>query len=108
MPLETVPPTSLPPCIILILAGFHILAPGGGVNALPYFQVVASNGPWFTDPGCACSIALVSTPAGAASGTVFCAAPGVSAAPRNPVTAAAASINWVRYVMVLLPCDFRR
>src|ERR1700704_6802932 len=74
MPLETVPPTSLPPCIILILAGFHILAPGGGVNALPYFQVAASNGPWFTDPGGACSSALVSTPAGAASGNAFCAA----------------------------------
>ena len=42
MPDDTVPPTSLPPDISLILAGFQIFVPGGGVKALPYFQVPIS------------------------------------------------------------------
>src|SRR5262245_64265715 len=74
MPEETVPPTSLPPDISLILAGFHILVPGGGVKALPYFQVFILNGPWLTAPAGAISLALLSTPAGAAIGNSFCCA----------------------------------
>src|SRR5215475_7621835 len=72
MPDDTVPPTSLPPDISLILAGFQILVPGGSVKALPYFQVVISNGPWLTAPAGAISLALLSTPAGAASGNWLC------------------------------------
>jgi len=72
MPEETVPPTSLAPsCMSLILAGFQILAPGGGAKALPYFQVVASKGPWLTAPGGATCRALLSPPAGAANGNRF-------------------------------------
>jgi hypothetical protein len=67
MPLDRVPPTSFPPDISLILAGFHTFVPGGGVKAVPYFQVFMSNGPWFTAPGGDTSLALLSTPAGAAS-----------------------------------------
>src|SRR5579871_1572052 len=74
MPFDRVPPTSLPPDISLILAGFQILAPGGGVKAVPYFQVFMSNGPWFTAPGGAASLALLSIPAGAASGNCVCCA----------------------------------
>src|SRR5258707_13319796 len=74
MPDDTVPPTSLPPDISLILAGFHILAPGGGVKALPYFQVFILYGPWLTAPAGAISLALLSTPAGAANGNSFCCA----------------------------------
>src|SRR5262249_8763169 len=74
MPFDTVPPTSLPPDISLILAGFQILAPAGGVKAVPYFQAVMSNGPWFTAPGGATSLALLSTPAGAAIGNWLCCA----------------------------------
>ena len=33
MALNTVPPVTLPPCIILSLTGFQIFAPGGGLNA---------------------------------------------------------------------------
>src|SRR6266849_3878720 len=72
MPDDTVPPTNLPPDISLILAGFHILVPGGGVKALPYLQVFISNGPWLTAPAGAISLALLSTPARAANGKSFC------------------------------------
>src|SRR5262249_23125834 len=72
MPDETVPPTSLPPDISLILAGFHTFVPAGGVKTLPYFQVFILNGPWFTAPAGAMSLALLSTPAGAAIGNSFC------------------------------------
>src|SRR6266849_5355618 len=74
MPDDRVPPTNLPPDISLILAGFHILVPGGGVKALPYFQVFILNGPWLTAPAGAISLALLSTPAGAAIGNSFCCA----------------------------------
>src|ERR1700733_200716 len=104
MPLDTVPPTSLPPCISLILAGFQILLPGGGVKALPYFQVSALNLPWFTAPDGANSLALLSTPAGAASGNGFCAAAGAGAAPRNPMAAPAARIIWLPHFMICPPC----
>src|ERR1700730_217811 len=105
MPLPTVPPTSLPPCNSLILAGFQILPPGGGVKALPYFQVPASNCPWFTAPGGASARALLSTPAGAASGNESCA--GASVAPRSPMPAPAARVSCVRYFMACLPLPFR-
>src|SRR6266436_1488343 len=75
MPDDTVPPTSLPPDISLILAGFHTLVPGGGVKALPYFQVFILYGPWLTAPAGAISRALLSTPAGAAIGNSFFCAP---------------------------------
>src|SRR3984893_3192709 len=107
MPLPTVPPTSLPPCISLILAGFQILAPGGGVKASPYFQAPASNCPWFTAPGGATARALLSTPAGAASGNEFCAVPGASVAPRSAMPAPAARMSCVRYFMACLPLAFR-
>jgi hypothetical protein len=65
---QTVPPTILPPCISLILAGFQIFVPGGALKALPYFQFDMLNGPWFTAPGGATCLALLSRPAGAARG----------------------------------------
>jgi hypothetical protein len=70
---RTVPPTTLPPSISLILAGFHSFSPDGAVKAgaLPYFQVDMSNGPWFTAPGGATMRALLSLPAGAASGNLL-------------------------------------
>src|SRR5215468_8851103 len=74
MPLDKVPPTSLPPDVSLILAGFQTFVPGGGLKTGPYFQVEASNGPWLTAPAGAISRALLSTPAGAAIGKRFCCA----------------------------------
>jgi len=74
--LKTVPPVTLPPCMILSFAGFQIFAPAGGLNAVPYFQAAALNGPWFTAPGGATIRALLSVPAGAASGN--CVAPGLA------------------------------
>src|SRR5713101_4832945 len=98
MPDDTVPPTSLPPDISLILAGFHTLAPGGGVKALPYFQVFILNGPWLTAPAGATSLALLSTPAGAAIGKSFCCA---SAAVTDiPTTAHAAAIATKSLIIV--------
>src|SRR5262245_50013349 len=49
----------LAPDSSLILAGFHTLVPGGGVKALPYFQVFILNGPWLTAPAGAISLALL-------------------------------------------------
>ena len=45
VPLKNVPPVTLPPCIIFSLTGFQIFAPGGGLNAGPYFHLAGSNGP---------------------------------------------------------------
>ena len=67
---KNVPPVTLPPCIIFSFTGFQIFAPGGGLNAGPYFQVAGSNGPWLTAPAGATIRALLSLPAGAASGKV--------------------------------------
>ena len=53
-------------------SGARQVAPAGALKALPYFQVPASNGPWFTAPGSPVSRARLSTPAGAASGNWFC------------------------------------
>src|SRR5689334_23220841 len=66
--LNSVPPVTLPPCIILSFTGFQIFDPAGGLKAGPYFQAAASNGPEFTAPGGAVLIAPLSLPAGAASG----------------------------------------
>src|SRR5712671_6160387 len=90
MPDDTVPPTSLPPDSSLILAGFHILVPGGAVKALPYFQVLMLNGPWLTAPAGATSLALLSTPAGAANGNWLCCA--CATAPDRHKSAHAADI----------------
>src|SRR5215467_3626457 len=98
MPDETVPPTSLPPDISLILAGFHILVPGGGVKALPYFQVFILYGPWLTAPAGATSLALLSTPAGAAIGNSLCCA--FAAVADMPTTAHAAAIATKSLVIV--------
>src|SRR5215470_15322146 len=98
MPDDTVPPTSLPPDISLILAGFHTLVPGGGVKALPYFQVFILNGPWLTAPGGAISLALLSTPAGAAIGNSFCCAS--APAPDRQTTAHAAAIAKKSFIIV--------
>jgi hypothetical protein len=68
--LKSVPPVTLPPCIIFSFTGFQIFAPAGGLNAGPYFHVDGSNGPWLTAPGGATVFALLSLPAGAASGKV--------------------------------------
>src|SRR6266567_4377985 len=67
----TVPPTSLPPCISLILAGFQIFVPAGALKAEPYFQVDILYGPGLIAPGGATALALLSLPAGAASGNGF-------------------------------------
>src|SRR5213594_3045657 len=72
--LKSVPPVTLPPCIIFSLTGFQICDPEGGLNAGPYFQFAALNTPWFTAPAGATLRALLSRPAGAASGN--CVAPG--------------------------------
>src|SRR5262245_21723259 len=98
MPDDTVPPTSLPPDSSLILAGFHTLVPGGGVKALPYFQVFILNGPWLTAPAGAISLALLSTPAGAAIGNSFCCAP--AAVTDMPTTAHAAAIAMKSLIIV--------
>src|SRR5258708_31918135 len=104
MPDDTVPPTSLPPDISLILAGFHTLVPGGGVKALPYFQVFILNGPWLTAPAGATSLALLSTPAGAAIGKAFCCA---SAAGTDlPNNAHPEAIATKSLSHLFLPCFF--
>src|SRR5258708_27809757 len=90
MPDDTVPPTSLPPDISLILAGFHTLVPGGGVKTLPYFQVFILNGPWLTAPAGAISLALLFTPAGPAIGNSVCCA---SAAGTGTPTGAHSAAN---------------
>src|SRR5258708_1297661 len=100
MPDDTVPPTSLPPDSSLILAGFHTLVPGGGVKALPYFQVFILNGPWLTAPAGATSLALLSTPAGAAIGKSFCCAS--AAVTDTPTTAHAAAIATKSLIIVFL------
>ena len=99
---RTVPPTSLPPCISLSLAGFQILVPGGGLKALPYFQVDMSYGPWFTAPGGATCLALLSLPAGAASGNCFGAC---CAHTCGTATPSAAHVNdiLIRFHMLCLP-----
>ena len=76
MALNSVPPVTLPPCIIFSFTGFQIFAPAGGLNAGPYFHVAGSNGPWFTAPAGAAMRALLSLPAGAASGN--CVVPGAA------------------------------
>ena len=68
MALNSVPPVTLPPCISLSFTGFQIRAPDGGLNAGPYFQVAGSKAPWLTAPAGATFLALLSVPAGAASG----------------------------------------
>src|SRR5260370_40538508 len=98
MPDDTVPPPCLPPDTNLILAGFHILAPGGGVKALPYFQVFILNGPWLTAPAGATSLALLSTPAGAAIGKSFCCASATGT--DMPTTAHAAAIATKSLIIV--------
>src|SRR6266436_138871 len=98
MPDDTVPPTSLPPDISLILAGFHTLVPGGGVKALPYFQVFILYGPWLTAPAGAISRALLSTPAGAAIGNSFCCAP--AAVTDMPTTAHVAAIAMKSLIII--------
>src|SRR5437660_658308 len=104
MPDDTVPPTNLPPDISLILAGFHTLVPGGGVKALPYFQVFMLNGPWLTAPAGAISRALLSTPAGAAIGNWLCCA--CATAPDRHKTAHAADIptNCVLIISSAISC----
>jgi hypothetical protein len=59
---------TLPPCCIFTLTGFQIALPAGGSNAVPYFQVAASNGPWLMAPAGGFARAPLSVPAGAASG----------------------------------------
>jgi hypothetical protein len=44
------------------------LEPAGASKAGPYFQLFMSNGPWLTAPAGATVRALLSLPAGAASG----------------------------------------
>src|SRR5438874_7855782 len=68
--LNTVPPVTLPPCIILSFTGFQILASAGGRNCGPYFHVAGSGIPVFTAPAGAVFIAPLSLPAGAAKGKV--------------------------------------
>ena len=70
MALNTVPPVTLPPCIIFSFTGFQIFEPAGALNAVPYFHVAGSNGPWLTAPAGATARAPLSLPAGAASGNV--------------------------------------
>jgi hypothetical protein len=60
----------------LSLAGLQIFDDAGGLNAGPYFQAAALNGPWFTAPGGATIRALLSEPAGAARGN--CVVPGLA------------------------------
>ena len=72
--LNSVPPVTFSPRIIFSFTGFQIFDPAGGLNAVPYFQVAGSNAPWFAAPGGATFRALLSLPAGAASGN--CVAPG--------------------------------
>ena len=43
--LKSVPPVTLPPCVILTFTGFQTCAPAGELNAGPYFHVAGSNGP---------------------------------------------------------------
>jgi hypothetical protein len=67
-------------------AGFQIVVPDGALKAEPYFQVDMLNGPWLTAPGGAAALALLSLPAGAASGNAFgacCAAACQTAMPRT-------------------------
>jgi hypothetical protein len=66
--LNTVPPVTLPPCIIFSLTGFHTCEPVGGLNAGPYFQLAGLNAPWLIAPAGATARALLSFPAGAANG----------------------------------------
>src|SRR5258705_1130702 len=103
MPDDTVPPTSLPPDISLILAGFHTLVPGGGVKTLPYFQVFILNGPWLTAPAGAISLALLSTPAGAAIGNSFCCA---SAAVTDTQTVAHAAAIAMKSLIIVSSATF--
>ena len=74
MALNSVPPVTLPPCSILSFTGFQIFAPGGGLNAVPYFHVAGSKGPVLTAFAGAVVSARLSTPAGAASGNAAGAA----------------------------------
>jgi hypothetical protein len=53
---------------IFSFTGFQIFVPGGGANAVPYFQVAGSKGPVLTALGGASVIARLSVPLGAASG----------------------------------------
>src|SRR5262245_6010547 len=72
--LNSVPPVTLPPWFIFTFTGFQIFDPAGGSKAGPYFHVLGLNGPVLTAPGGATFFALLSRPAGAASGN--CVAPG--------------------------------
>src|SRR5689334_465906 len=64
--LNTVPPVTLPPCIIFNFTGFQIFDPGGASNAVPYFHDEGLKGPWLTAPAGATPRALLTLPAGAA------------------------------------------
>src|ERR1700728_2798438 len=66
--LNTVPPVTFSPFIILIITGFQILASGGASKAGPYFHLAGSSMPWLTAPAGAFVIAPESLPAAAASG----------------------------------------
>src|ERR1700761_5556381 len=72
--LKSVPPVTLPPAFIFSITGFQILAPGGESQALPNFQVLSSNLPWFRAPAGALSMAWLSSPALAARGYLAMAA----------------------------------
>src|SRR5262245_21216486 len=74
--LNSVPPVTLPPSIILSFTGFQTFAPSGRLNAAPYVQVVRSNGPCFTALVGAKRCELLFLPAGAASGK--CVVPGAA------------------------------
>jgi hypothetical protein len=76
---NSVPPVTLPPCINLIFAGFQIFEPAGALNAVPYFQVAGSKGPWFAAPAGPAFDAPLSLPAGAASGNLLAPASGLLA-----------------------------
>jgi hypothetical protein len=76
------------------------------VKAAPYLQVVMSNGPWFTAPGGACSRALLSTPAGAASGNGVCCA--VAIAPdTHSATQAADAVTIGLLIVSSVICRYR-
>ena len=59
---------TLPPCSILSFTGFQIFVPGGGLKAVPNFQVAGSKAPVLTALAGAVASERLSAPAGAASG----------------------------------------
>src|SRR5579875_3442022 len=77
--LNTVPPVTFSPFIILTITGFQICLPTGESQAWPYFHLLGSRVPCFTAPGGAWEIAPESLPAGAASGNFNVPASGLFA-----------------------------